>query len=112
MNAGTAQQYARWIGALYIITIVAGGWGESHVPNLLCSCAPRPSGPLIEAVIHARGGLPPSLRDYEPTLIDRFLTNDAATIREEIRVARGCRCPPCGEDRPPRCAMRWRSRRT
>ena len=35
MNAGTAQQYARWIGALYIITIVAGGWGESHVPNML-----------------------------------------------------------------------------
>lgn len=35
MNAGTAQQYARWIGTLYIITIVAGGWGESHVPNTL-----------------------------------------------------------------------------
>jgi hypothetical protein len=35
MNAGTAQQYARWIGALYLITIVAGGWGESHVPNQL-----------------------------------------------------------------------------
>ena len=35
MNAGTAQQYARWIGALYIITIVAGGWCESHVPNTL-----------------------------------------------------------------------------
>jgi hypothetical protein len=35
MNAGTAQQYARWIGVLYLITIVAGGWGESHVPNSL-----------------------------------------------------------------------------
>ena len=35
MNAGTAQQYARWIGALYVITIVAGGFGESHVPNTL-----------------------------------------------------------------------------
>jgi len=35
MKAGTAQQYARWIGALYLITIVAGGWGESHVPNTL-----------------------------------------------------------------------------
>ena len=35
MNAGTAQQYARWIGALYLVTIVAGGWGESHVPNTL-----------------------------------------------------------------------------
>lgn len=35
MNAGTAQRYARWVGALYLITIVAGGWGESHVPNTL-----------------------------------------------------------------------------
>jgi hypothetical protein len=35
MNAGTAQQYARWIGVLYLITIVAGGWGESHVPDTL-----------------------------------------------------------------------------
>lgn len=35
MNAGTAQQYARWIGVLYVITIVAGGFGESHVPNTL-----------------------------------------------------------------------------
>jgi hypothetical protein len=35
MNAGTAQQYARWIGVLYAITIVAGGWGESHVPDTL-----------------------------------------------------------------------------
>ena len=62
-------------------------FGERHVPNLLCSCAPRPSGPLIDAVCHARGGLPPALRDYERTLIDRFLTNDVGTIREEIRVA-------------------------
>ena len=35
MNAGTAQQYARWIGALYLVTLVAGGWGESHVPSTL-----------------------------------------------------------------------------
>jgi hypothetical protein len=35
MNANTAQQYARWIGLLYVITIVAGGFGESHVPNTL-----------------------------------------------------------------------------
>jgi hypothetical protein len=35
MNAGTAQQYARWIEVLYVITIVAGGFGESHVPNTL-----------------------------------------------------------------------------
>jgi hypothetical protein len=62
-------------------------FGERHPPNLLCSTAPPPSGPLVESVCHARGGLPPALRDYEPTLIDRCLTNDAATIREEIRVA-------------------------
>ena len=35
MNAETAQQYARWIAVLYIITIIAGGWGEAHVPNIL-----------------------------------------------------------------------------
>jgi Domain of unknown function (DUF4386) len=35
MNAGTAQQYARWIGFLYLVLLVAGGWGESHVPNTL-----------------------------------------------------------------------------
>jgi len=62
-------------------------FGERHPPNLLCSTAPPPSGPLIEAVCRARGGLPPALRDYEPTLIDRFLTNNPAAIREEIRVA-------------------------
>ena len=62
-------------------------FSERHPPNLLCSTAPPPSGPLIEAVCRARGGLPPALRDYERTLIDRFLTSDPATIREEIRVA-------------------------
>ncbi len=35
MNARTAQRYARWVGVLYLITIVAGGWGESHVPDTL-----------------------------------------------------------------------------
>ena len=35
MNSEKAQQYARWIGALYLITIVTGGWGESHVPDTL-----------------------------------------------------------------------------
>jgi hypothetical protein len=35
MDARRAQQYARWIGTLYLITIVAGGFGESHVPNTL-----------------------------------------------------------------------------
>ncbi|MEA2162986.1 MAG: hypothetical protein QOK37_1113 [Thermoanaerobaculia bacterium] len=61
-------------------------FGERHVPNLLCSSAPRPYGPLIEAVRRARGGLPDALRDYEPTLIDRLLTNDPRAIREEIRA--------------------------
>ncbi len=35
MKADTAQQYARWIGALFLVSIVAGGWGESYVPNTL-----------------------------------------------------------------------------
>ena len=35
MNADTAKQYTRVVGALYIITIVTGGWGESHVPSTL-----------------------------------------------------------------------------
>ena len=35
MDAGTAQRYARWIGALYVISIVAGAFGESHVPQTL-----------------------------------------------------------------------------
>ena len=35
MTANTAQQYARWIGVLYLISIVAGGYGESYVPNQL-----------------------------------------------------------------------------
>ena len=35
MNADTAQQYARWIGVLYVISMVTGTWGESHVPDAL-----------------------------------------------------------------------------
>jgi hypothetical protein len=35
MNAGTAQQYAWWAGSLNIISIVAGGFGESHVSGTL-----------------------------------------------------------------------------
>ena len=35
MNSATAQHYARWIGVLYLITILAGGWGESYVPGTL-----------------------------------------------------------------------------
>ena len=62
-------------------------FGERHPPNILCSTAPPPSGPLIEAVCRARGRLPPALTAYEPTLIVRFLTSDPATIRDEIRVA-------------------------
>jgi hypothetical protein len=35
MDAATAQRYARWIGVLYIATILSAGWGEAHVPNVL-----------------------------------------------------------------------------
>ena len=35
MNADTARQYGFWIGVLYVITIIAGGWGEAYVPNTL-----------------------------------------------------------------------------
>jgi hypothetical protein len=35
MNAGRAQRYARWTGALFVITIVAGAFGESIVPQTL-----------------------------------------------------------------------------
>ena len=35
MNADTAQRYARWVGVLYVITIMAAGWGESSVPSAL-----------------------------------------------------------------------------
>ena len=35
MNAATAQGYARWVGVLYVITVIAGGWGEAHVPDML-----------------------------------------------------------------------------
>jgi hypothetical protein len=71
--------------SLVLAHVNARLFGGRHVPNLLCSCAPPPSGPLIDAVCRARGELPSALRDYEPTLIDRFLTGDAQTIRDEIR---------------------------
>ena len=35
MQAETAQRYARWIGVLYVVTIISAGWGEAHVPNVL-----------------------------------------------------------------------------
>lgn len=35
MNSERAQQYARWVGVFYLITIVAGGWSESYVPDRL-----------------------------------------------------------------------------
>ena len=35
MGAQAARRYARWIGILYVVTIVAGGWGESQVPSSL-----------------------------------------------------------------------------
>lgn len=35
MDGGTARKYGQWIGILYVITLIAGGWGEAHVPNSL-----------------------------------------------------------------------------
>ena len=35
MDAGTARRYGRWVGILYVITLIAGGWGEAHVPSTL-----------------------------------------------------------------------------
>ncbi len=35
MNADTAKLYARWVGVLYVITVLTGGWGESYVPGTL-----------------------------------------------------------------------------
>ena len=35
MNVETAQRYARGAAVLYIVTIIAGGWGEAHVPSTL-----------------------------------------------------------------------------
>ena len=62
-------------------------FGERHVPNLLCSCRPRPEGPFVEAVSLAHGRLPESLRAYEPTLIARLLYTEESRIREEIAAS-------------------------
>jgi hypothetical protein len=35
MDAGRAQKYARIAGVLYIVSLVAGGFGESYVPQTL-----------------------------------------------------------------------------
>lgn len=35
MDADQAQKYARIVGALYVVSLVAGGFGESHVPQSL-----------------------------------------------------------------------------
>ena len=34
-NTDTAKQYARWIGVLYLISMLTGAWGESLVPDKL-----------------------------------------------------------------------------
>ena len=61
--------------------------GRALPPNLLCGCRSEPSGPLVEAVRRARGGLPGALADYEPTLVARLLTTDERAIREEIAAS-------------------------
>jgi hypothetical protein len=35
MDAGRAQKYARIAGVLFVVSLVAGGFGESHVPQTL-----------------------------------------------------------------------------
>jgi hypothetical protein len=35
MDASQAQKYARIVGALYVVSLVAGGFGESYVPQRL-----------------------------------------------------------------------------
>ena len=35
MNAGQAQKYARIAGGLFVVSLVAGGFGESGVPQSL-----------------------------------------------------------------------------
>jgi hypothetical protein len=62
-------------------------FGESHAPNLLCSCSPKLAGPFVEAVCRAHGRLPDSLRSREPTLISRLLSSDEPRIREEISAS-------------------------
>jgi hypothetical protein len=59
-------------------------FGESHVPNLLCSCSARLTGPFVDAVCRAHGRLPDSFRGREPTLIPRLLSSELTIIREEI----------------------------
>jgi hypothetical protein len=63
-------------------------FGESHVPNLLCSCSPKLAGPFVDAVRLAHGQLPASMHAREPTLISRLLSTDEAVIREEISASR------------------------
>lgn len=35
MDANMTSRCVRWVGALYVLTIIAGGWGESQVPSTL-----------------------------------------------------------------------------
>jgi hypothetical protein len=62
-------------------------FGDSHPPNLLCSCSPPLTGPFVDAVCRAQGKLPETLRAREPTLISRLLRSDEATIRREISAS-------------------------
>ena len=61
--------------SLVLARVLQRLFGMAHPPNLLCSCAPPPSGPFAEAARQTKG---------EPTLIARLLTTDPATIRREI----------------------------
>jgi hypothetical protein len=62
-------------------------FGESHVPNLLCSCAPPDSGPFADAVRRVHHRLPAGMRRSEPTLIARLLYCEESTIRREIAAS-------------------------
>jgi hypothetical protein len=57
-------------------------FGIAHPPNLLCSCAPPPSGPFAEAVRRKMGDA--AVRDCEPTLVARLLVDEPETIRRQI----------------------------
>lgn len=59
-------------------------FGDSHVPNLLCSCSVMLTGPFVDAVCRAHGRLPDSLQGREPTLIPRLLSSEVTMIRKEI----------------------------
>ncbi len=73
--------------SLVVARVMRRLFGEPHPANLLCSCAPAPSGPFVEALRSARGELPAAVRASEPALIARLLYSDAAAIRKEIAAS-------------------------